>query len=96
MSDVKARERLDRALKGFERSERFQSFVNDPDVAAFFAAYEADRIKAMVAAAPTDDQTRKDEALRLHAMREFRLFLGAAIQSGDAALKIIEREKTHG
>jgi len=96
LNDLKMRERLDRALKGFERSERFQSFVTDPDVAAFFTAYEADRIMAIVAAAPTDDQTRKDEALRLHAMREFRDFMRGAINAGDAALKIIERERTHG
>jgi len=76
------------------RGERFRSFVADPDVAAFFKAYEADRIERLLRAGAADDDARRSAALEINAMREFKSFITSAIAAGDHASTILQKENT--
>ncbi len=85
-------ERLDRAAQSAMRGDRFRLFMTDPDVIAFFDAYERDHINRMLNAQPSDDDTRRDGAIRIHAMREFRAFIKAAIAAGDKSAETLRKE----
>lgn len=91
MIDKKTRERsrLDRAANSVRRAEKFAAFLADPDIAAYFAAYERDQIENMIKAVPTDDEQRRSAALMINAMREFRGFLMSAIASGETSLNVL-------
>ncbi len=96
MNDDRKREALERAQHAVRRSETFQRFVDDPDIKAFFDAYERDCINQMLRAAPTDDDTRRAQALRANAMRELRSFLSSAVVSGERALKTLMKDVENG
>jgi len=87
-------QRLDRASQAAMRGERFRDFMADGDVAAFFAAYERDHIERMLKAGPGEDDTRRDAALAISAMREFRAFIHAAILAGARASETLRKENT--
>lgn len=86
---------LGRLQHARDRGERFKTFLDDPDVAAFFTAYERVEIDAMLKASPTDDETRRAHALAINSMRAFRAFLSAAVVSGETAGDTLKRD-THG
>lgn len=74
------------------RAEKFAAFMSDPDVVAFFAAYERDQVETMLRAATTDDDARRAASLSIKAMREFRAFITGGIAAGDRALETLKRE----
>ena len=76
------------------RGERFRSFIADPDVAAFFKAYEADRSEKLLHAGAADDRARQSAALEINAMREFKNFIVSAIAVGDHASTILQKENS--
>jgi hypothetical protein len=84
--------RLERASASVLRAEKFQRFVDDPDVVAFFAAYERDRIEAMVRALPLDHDGRQAAAMQISAMREFKAFIASAITAGERSLDILKKD----
>lgn len=67
----------------------------DPSVQGFFSDREAALIAKMVEALPTDDQTRRDAALELKALRSFQSWLRATITAGKTATHKLE-VKPHG
>ena len=91
MSD-RQHDKLERAHRAAARGDRFRLFLADPDVGAFFAAYERDRVDDMAKADVCDDDGRRAAALRLRAMREFHSFLTSAVQAGDKASETLMKE----
>lgn len=85
-------ERLDRAAQSAMRGDRFRLFMSDPDVIAFFDAYERDHVERMLSVAPTDHESRQGEAMLINAMREFRAFIKAAIAAGDRSAETLRKE----
>jgi hypothetical protein len=87
-------ERLERASRAATRGENFRHFIEDPDIKRFFEAYEADRVRTMANAAPTEDAARRGAALELQAMRALKTFMLKAIKSGHEAQQLLIQEAT--
>jgi len=94
MSERQKHERLDRAHQAAIRGDKFKLFLADPDVDAFFVAYERDQVERMLRADVGDDDARRSCALKLSAMREFRSFLATAVKVGDQASATLLKEAT--
>lgn len=92
MSDRNLAEKLSRAAHSAARGERFRQFVDDPDITAFLDAFDKDRIREMVQCKPSDDEGRRDAALRLWAMQQLRQFIASAISAGQQAERVLARE----
>lgn len=93
MRDDRQADRLERASASVLRAEKFQKIVDDPDVQRFFAAYERDRVEAMLKALPLDHDGRQSAALQISAMREFKAYLAAAITAGERSLDVLNKDK---
>lgn len=93
MKDDRKAERLERASASVLRAEKFQKIVADPDVQAFFAAYERDRIEAMLKALPLDHDGRQSAALEISAMRAFKGSLANAIAAGERSLEVLSKDQ---
>jgi hypothetical protein len=65
--------------------------LDGPTVKAWFDAHEARLCRQMIDAAPSDDNARRDAALKAWALRELRSFIRNAIDDGRRAPKEIEK-----
>lgn len=86
-------DRLQRASTSVLRAEKFQRFIDDPDVAAFFDAYERDRVEAMLRASPLDHDARQEAAMQVQAMRQFKAFISSAIVAGERSLEVLNKDR---
>lgn len=84
MSEETAARRLNRLRAVIDHAEALAP-LNGPIIQDWFQLREAELCREMLDAAPTDDERRRNAALKAWAFRELRLYIRNAIDEGRRA-----------
>lgn len=84
MSEDTAARRLNRLRNAIDLAQELAT-LDGPIVREWFAKREAELCREMLDAAPTDDEGRRNAAMKAWALREFRTYLRSTIDEGRRA-----------
>lgn len=90
MSERQKKERSARLVDQADRGNGLAPFLEHPDVEQFVKEYEAKQIKAIAAAAPSDDETRRDAGLKIQAIRALMDEMRGIVATGRRAAETLE------